>query len=313
MPRLLLALTLLTCLLAGLAPATLAQVSSFDFARTKYCSLGAIKGTYSFTANGYLYPHPPPPDFSAPGVNFTNIGVLTNDGAGNSSYRANSISGAQGAATTSLGAPIAGTYTVNSNCTGRLIFPNNETYFFVITEYGHELLLISTVPGTTITATARRQSAAPPPSAPAFASPFPSAYSCSLGSLKGTYALLFDANRGRIFPNFPFLSPEFALPAQGIATAAVNIQYFDGAGNSELLVEVDSNAGDIFETAPNELPPPTRYTVNSDCSGTYLTFGDIETTLVVLDGGRELRVMPITPGISGHLTWKKISDARLTP
>lgn len=315
MQRLLIVLTVLLTLFAGLAPAALAQDDNpLDRARTNYCSLGTIKGTYSFTANGYLYPHPPPPDLSAPGVNFTSIGVLSNDGAGNSSYRANAISGARGA-TTSLGAPVAGTYTVNSNCTGRMTFSNNQTYFFAITEDGHELLLISTVPGTTVTATARRQSA-PPSCAPAPASPFPSAYSCSLGSLKGTYALLFDANLGRLFPNFPGLPPEFALPAQGIALAGVNIQYFDGAGNSEFLVEVNSDASGIYDfTDPLEAAqiPPTRYTVNSDCSGSYLTFGEVEATLVVLDGGREFRVMLTTPGISGQLIWKKISDARLTP
>jgi hypothetical protein len=309
MQRLLIVLVYFACLLAGLASTTRAQDNPFGRARTNYCSLGTIKGTYSFTANGQLFPEFP--NTFRPGVPFTSIGVVTNDGAGNISYQASpnvNAAGNDGA----FSARVNGTYTVRQDCSGTATFPQtNEVYNFVILDEGRELWIISAVPGTLITATARRQDDPAPPRVTAPPSHFPQASACTMGMIKGTYAFL--GTEVRIFPNFPLLTPEqvAAIPPQGLPFMAVGVQYFDGAGRTSHTFETDSAGGIIFP--PMAGLPSGNYTVNADCTGSYKTPGGFDTNIVVAEGGREFRIAVTTRGFTGTVVWRKISDARLAP
>lgn len=309
MQRLLIALTLSLCLLAGLASVTLAQNESpFNPARTNYCTLGTVQGTYSFTGSGQVFPSFP--NTLMPGIPFTTIGIITNDGAGNSTYQSApnvNAAGNSGA----FSARGSGTYTVRQDCTGTVTFPQvNEVYNFVILDEGRELWIISAGFGTLITATARKLNV-PPGARQALNTPFPQAPVCSTGTIKGTYA--FISTDTRVFPNYPLLAPEDValIPPQGLPLVSIGVQYFDGTGRTSDTFETDSIGGIIFPPAAGL--PSGSYRINADCTGTYKTPGGFDTNMVVMDGGREFRIAVTTLGLTGTVVWRKISDARLAP
>ena len=124
----------LAVLMAGLAPAAYAQSG---------CSVATLNGSYGFTYSG----------FSAKGTHGSTkfsvdaAGVGTFDGAGNFSVTfAVSFNG-----TPSLGNSAAGTYTVNSDCTGVLTSTSGGTdnFAFVIVSGGADVLATDISPGTT--------------------------------------------------------------------------------------------------------------------------------------------------------------------
>jgi len=108
-------------LLAGLAPAVHAQDGTIR------CSLSTLKGTYSVQGQGTIIAQLP--GFPAPPFPFAEVAVDFFDGAGNVSGKATvNLDGVVVQAT------VAGTYTVNSDCTGTLSLetsvglPVNESF-----------------------------------------------------------------------------------------------------------------------------------------------------------------------------------------
>ncbi len=286
---------------------TLEQEASTEHARPKTCSVATLNGTYSYSASGQVFPAFP--DTHKPGVPVTSIGIVRLDGAGKLFYRAAPTIN-DGGSPVGVGQPVHGDYTVRADCTGNVTYPaTGEKHFFVITEEGQEVFFIAENLGTLIVGTARKQGAAPP--AKEEPRRLSNARTCSVNSIKGTYAVI--ATENRFFPNFPLLTPEekALVPPQGLPSGAVGIQYFDGRGNSDGNVETDSIGGLIFSSVGQTLPPAS-YTVRANCTGTYHTPGGFDANIVITDGGREWRASIRTSGAIGVFTWKRISEKRLT-
>jgi len=116
------------------------------------CSNATLKGTFAFTSTGFITPPAP-----APAQPFAIVGTQTFDGNGDFTA----------AGTVSLNGKImpvtlAGTYTVNPDCTGTFtahISPVGITtnLFFVIDDNRKELQVIQTDSGVVVTGIARRQ------------------------------------------------------------------------------------------------------------------------------------------------------------
>jgi hypothetical protein len=133
----------LAVLLAGLAPAVHAQDGNTD------CSLSTLEGHYSFQAQGTVVGQLP--GFPAPPLPFAEVAIDYLDGAGNISGRFTAnIDGVV------LPGTVAGTYSVNSDCTGTIRMhtnsgiPVNES--FVIFD-NTRLQLVQTDPYIVITRT----------------------------------------------------------------------------------------------------------------------------------------------------------------
>jgi hypothetical protein len=132
-----------TALALGLAPVAKAD--------DKGCSNATLKGTFAFTASGFITA---PAAAAGP---LAEVGAQTFDGNGGASAIATSSQNGNIHQVT-----ITGTYTVNPDCTGTLAiqaFPGGlkSQLFFVIDDTANELLLICTDPGFVLTGIARRQ------------------------------------------------------------------------------------------------------------------------------------------------------------
>jgi hypothetical protein len=118
----------------------------------KECSNASLQGSFGFTSTGTLLAVPAP--FAGP---FAEVGRQTFDGGG----------GTHGTATASANGNVlrltfVGTYVVNPDCTGSMIFyvsPLNATVNadFVIDDEGAELRVILTDPGNVESRTYTRQ------------------------------------------------------------------------------------------------------------------------------------------------------------
>jgi hypothetical protein len=101
----------LTLLLASLAPALRAQ--------TTVCSLSTLKGTYSVQGQGTVVAQVP--GFPTPPFPFGEIAIDFLDGAGNIS--GNFTANVDGAV---VSGTVAGTYTMNGDCTGTISLETNS-------------------------------------------------------------------------------------------------------------------------------------------------------------------------------------------
>jgi hypothetical protein len=119
-------------------------------AEDKGCSNASLRGTFAYTSTGFITA---PPAFAGP---FAEAGTQVFDGKG----------GTTGAVTLSqngniLPVTIAGTYTVNPDCTGTFtlqVSPIDVTVhvFFVIDDNGYGFQAIETDPGLVITRIGRK-------------------------------------------------------------------------------------------------------------------------------------------------------------
>jgi hypothetical protein len=137
------AITVAAALALGIAP----KAQAGD----KECSNATLTGRFAFTSTGFITD---PPDLAGP---FAIVGTQTFDGDG--AFTAAATVSQNG---NIVPVSIAGTYTVNPDCTGTFtaqISPVDVTthLFFVIDDDGKELQLIQTDPGVVVTGIARRQ------------------------------------------------------------------------------------------------------------------------------------------------------------
>ncbi len=206
-----------------------------DQALSSECSLATLQGAYGFSEQGTyvgqigLFPQGPFPVAIA--------GIVTYDGAGNLS---GSYTGSFGGFIAS--APFTGTYTVNSDCTYSDEFTPGGNFFLhsagTISADGmfQEIHYIDADAGIVLSGTSMKA----PPSG------------CSLGTLKGDYALFGQGTLSQTV----FSLPSFRSARSGLAT-------FDGAGNFWGKLTASANGlivPDITFTG--------TYTVDSDCTTT---------------------------------------------
>ncbi len=124
--------------------------SPFERARQFTCTNGTITGTYGFDALGATTAAAglPGPLTGA----FASIGQVTYDGQGNVTLSANaSFNGIPQAL-----AAVKGTYAVNNDCTYTSRLENGATFYAVIVNEGHDLLVIQTNNGVAAVGVAKR-------------------------------------------------------------------------------------------------------------------------------------------------------------
>ena len=125
------------------------------------CNLGTLRGAYGLNVAGtFFLPSPPGSPTPLTPVPAVALNYYLFDGNGNS----------QGTATTSFNGTISrsdftGTYTVNENCTGKLVdkLPNGFAINseFIIVDGGQEVFMIETDPNTLINGSLKRIKSAP--------------------------------------------------------------------------------------------------------------------------------------------------------
>jgi len=108
------------------------------------------------------------------------------------------------------------------------------------------------------------------------------AQGCSAATLKGTYALTFSG--------FFTTGPVPAAINAFIPVAGGGLVTFDGNGN--LSASETVSLGGLI--TPVNIPG--TYTVNSDCTGTFITTPNAHLNLVILRNGREIQAVNTVPG-----------------
>lgn len=149
------AVTVVAALVLGIGPKAqsvlAAPVAPRPQEDDKECSNATLNGTFAFTSTGFITA---PPPLAGP---FAIVGAQTFDGHG--ALTATATVSQNG---NIIPVTVAGTYTVNPNCTGTFtvqISPVNITthLFFVIDDSGKEFQVIQTDPGVVVTGSGRIQ------------------------------------------------------------------------------------------------------------------------------------------------------------
>jgi hypothetical protein len=105
---------------------------------------------------------------------------------------------------------------------------------------------------------------------------------CTAATLNGTYALTFSgfSTRGPVPAAINNFTP---VAGGGLVT-------FDGNGN--LSASETVSVGGLI----SPVNVPGTYTVNSDCTGTFITTPNAHLNLVILRNGREIQAVNTVPG-----------------
>jgi hypothetical protein len=108
------------------------------------------------------------------------------------------------------------------------------------------------------------------------------AQGCSAATLKGTYVLTFSGffTRGPVPGAINAFTP---VAGGGLVT-------FDGNGN--LSASETVSIGGLI----TPVNVPGTYTVNSDCTGTFITTPNAQLNLVILRNGKEVQAVNTVPG-----------------
>ena len=107
-------------------------------------------------------------------------------------------------------------------------------------------------------------------------------HACSARTLNGTYALTFSG--------FTTSGPVPAAINNFIPVAGGGLVTFDGHGNVSASETV--SVGGLISA----VDVPGTYTVNSDCTGTFITTPNAHLNLVILRNGREIQAVNTVPG-----------------
>src|SRR5882724_12192182 len=105
---------------------------------------------------------------------------------------------------------------------------------------------------------------------------------CTAATLNGTYALTFSG--------FFTRDPVPAAINAFIPVAGGGLVTFDGNGN--LSASETVSVGGLI----SPVNVPGTYTVNSDCTGTFITTPNAHLNLVILRNGREIQAVNTVPG-----------------
>ena len=120
------------------------------------CDVSALTGRYGYTQNGFFF------DSNNNTFFYSAAGAFATDGGGNlTGAETNSVNGG-----VTQGAPFSGSYTVNTDCSGSMVFNYpafsgnpafTSTFDFVITDGGNAVRIVETDTGNNITGVAKRQ------------------------------------------------------------------------------------------------------------------------------------------------------------
>ena len=231
------------------------------------CTLKTLRGTYVFTASGYNV-------VAGVGqlkaivevINFNGDGTLT-----------------VAAATRSVNGVVArtppgggGTYTVDSDCTGTIVFAG-PTFDIFISPTGGKIWMIQTNSDTVFEGISESAQTTDQP--------------CSNETLKGAYGLTIGGTRPA--PFIPEGRPGYVGQSEQVLGSVVQI--FDGNGN---FTQVDNVKGTVAGMVPDR-PGRGTYTVNPDCSVTQVVNppgqAQIVSKGVIVDDGKEFRQNTVSP------------------
>jgi hypothetical protein len=107
-------------------------------------------------------------------------------------------------------------------------------------------------------------------------------HACSDATLNGTYALTFSG--------FTTRGPVPAAINNFTPVAGGGLVTFDGHGNVSTSETV--SVGGLI----SPVDVPGTYTVNSDCTGTFITTPNAQLNLVILRNGKEIQAVNTVPG-----------------
>ena len=107
-------------------------------------------------------------------------------------------------------------------------------------------------------------------------------HACSARTLNGTYALTFSG--------FTTRGPVPAAINNFTPVAGGGLVTFDGNGNVSASETV--SVGGLI----SPVNVPGTYTVNSDCTGTFITTPNAQLNLVILRNGKEIQAVNTVPG-----------------
>ena len=105
---------------------------------------------------------------------------------------------------------------------------------------------------------------------------------CSAATLNGRYALTFSG--------YSTTGAVPALTSASIPVVGGGLVTFDGNGN--LSASETVSIGGLI----TPVNVPGTYTVNSDCTGTFITTPNSHLNLVILRNGREIQAVNTVPG-----------------
>jgi hypothetical protein len=231
------------------------------------CTLKSLRATYVFTASGYnIASGVAQPKSILEVIDFKGDGTLSVPAA------TRSVNGV--VARTPGG---TGTYTVDSACTGTVVFVSGPTFDVFISPKGEKLWMIQTDSGTVFEGSSEIATAADQP--------------CGNETLIGAYGLSIGGTRPA-----PFVAPGgLGFAGQTEQVIGTVIQIFDGKGN---FTQVDNVKGAIAGIIPDR-PGRGVYTVNPDCSETQVVSppgqAPITSKGVIVDGGKEFRQNTVSP------------------
>ena len=251
----------------GLTTAAMALGISSAAYGANDCSLKSLRGTYVFNASGYnIVAGVAQPKSILEVIEFKGDGTLV------SPVATRSINGVVARTHGSIG-----TYTVDADCTGAIVFTPGPNFDIYISLKGAKVWMFQSDSGTVFEGITE--------SAPTVDQP------CSNETLKGAYGLSIGGTRPAPFliPGGPGAIGQFE---QVLGTV---IQVFDGAGN---FTQVDNVKGVLSGIVPDR-PGRGTYTVNPDCSETQVVSppgqDQIVSKGVIVDGGKEFRQNTVTP------------------
>lgn len=268
-----------TVLPATLAQSIVSQDDPFARAHSKTCSVGTLKGDYGYLIKGNNLNW-----LQLPSGPVAMIGVANYDGAGNVTTTATSIFNGFIVPVTQKG-----TYTVNDDCTGEVVFPLGG-YPIVITSDGREIRGIQTYPsgvvpppgvGWVLDGYAKK--IAPEPHNDD--SPFERAksFSCNPGVIAGSYSTTWNGTMlsSPTFPAGPMSGVSIFNFSQDLTFASKDKMNFNG------IVTPLSQAG--------------TFTLQDNCMATVTIAPSGDRIFgVFVDGGNEFFAMELPPaGTSG--------------
>jgi hypothetical protein len=230
------------------------------------CTLKTLRGTFVFTASGYnIVAGVAQPKAIVEVIDFNGDGTLSVPAA------TRSVNGVIARTTAGIG-----TYTVDTGCTGTIVF-DGPSFDIFVSPKGERIWMIQTNSGGVFEGISE--------SAPTADQP------CSNATLKGAYGLAIGGTRPA-----PFVAPEArAFVGQIEQVLGTVIQIFDGNGN---FTQVDNVKGSVAGIVPDR-PGRGTYTVNPDCSETQIVSppnqAPITSKGVIVDGGKEFRQNTVSP------------------
>lgn len=246
------------------------------------CSNTTLRGTYGFTAQGFIVPGTPAPTPLGP---FASLGTAVYDGRGGVALNASATFNGQ---TLSLPA-VKGTYQVNADCTFVSRLENGATFFASIVDAGQELFILQTTPGVIASGVASLQTnrgrEGDAESSPSNA--------CRISITHCVYGFI---SQGTGAP--PTVTPPAAGPLAGVGTVSF-------APNGTFRLTAVRSANGIIDSQPLNLTGNYVFTQDCDFRMTFDVVG-FHFNGTAVNGGREVLFSETDAGTTFIVKAKKM-------